>query len=176
MNKIFELTKEIHEILKNIDLDFNIGLSYKKFEAPQIRQILKHFEGVLGKEPWKIREVGGGWIAEIKEGANTFRFEVSTDFIGNKKRRFMMTMGLTAKPLGKNIWKEKKELEAQLKKYLLDKGDNYSATYLCQRWLDGLTPLIETGEEKVLTELLEVLKKLSIKITRNALLDMLHSD
>lgn len=45
MNKIFELTKEIHETLKNIDPDFNIGLSYKKFEAPQIRQILKHFEG-----------------------------------------------------------------------------------------------------------------------------------
>jgi hypothetical protein len=34
------------------------------------------------------------------------------------------------------------------------------AESLCHKWLDGLTPLIDTEPEKVLTELLEILKKL----------------
>jgi hypothetical protein len=132
--------------------------AFTEIKAPQIRQILVALEGVLGEEPWKLREVRDGWVAEIKEGANTFVFEVSADLMGNKKRRFLKKMGLTPKPLGKNIWKRKEELQKQLEKYKLDKGDNYSAVYLCHRWLDGLNPLFDREPEKVLQELLEILK------------------
>ena len=36
----------------------------------------------------------------------------------------------------------------------------FKAEALCRKWLDGLTPLIDTEPDKVLEELLEILKKL----------------
>jgi hypothetical protein len=78
-------------------------------------------------------------------GANKIdRCHIANDFLNNSKR----------------VFPSKKTLEDEIKKYLLDTEYTFSAKALCQKWLDGLTPLIDTEHEKVLTELLEVLKKL----------------
>jgi hypothetical protein len=43
---------------------------------------------------------------------------------------------------------------------IIENGFLSQAQALCQKWLDGLTPLFDREPEKVLTELLEILQKI----------------
>jgi uncharacterized protein YifE (UPF0438 family) len=56
------------------------------------------------------------------------------------------------------------QLPEQIREILVGLSDisgDEEAEALCNRWLDGLRPMFEREPEKVLTELLEVLKKLN---------------
>ena len=171
-NTLYTTTKQINDLIPQLNEKYGMP-NYHNFtgaiQAPHIRQILFELKEVLTGPNIIIKECGDGfyavttdnkWIFSLNKrfgfegyqrdlicprGANKIdRCHIANDFLNNSKR----------------VFPSKKTLEDEIKKYLLDTEYTFSAKALCQKWLDGLTPLIDTEHEKVLTELLEVLKKL----------------
>jgi hypothetical protein len=113
---------------------------YPAIQPPQIRQILVHLQGVLGENP------------EYAETSNSLNEDIQ------KNRKLITNISI-------NDWAEVECLiqindgigykEAKLE--ILPKSQ---AEALCQKWLDGLTPLFDTNPVAVLTELNEVLENL----------------
>jgi len=137
-------------------------------QAPQIRAILLAFKEVLGGLNIKIKECGDGFYAIVDE-KYIFSLDRNLGFEGykrefkkprNKNETYKNLLQNDKFGLQKRIFASKKELEIELKKYYLDVNDRDSAEALCNKWLDGLEPLIDRELETVLTELLEILKTL----------------
>jgi len=149
MTKLYELTKQTHELVKKLAKQENIkikliptffvdsdGSEYDRpaeitsiipaIKAPQIRQILQAFEGVLGENPeWQE-------LNKQENDLNPHGSYVSWDVA----------------------------LDHGITQGLLFYTPEFLSEFLCQKWLDGLNPMFNSKPEKVLTELNEILENL----------------
>lgn len=135
MNNLYKLTKEIHDVLRELkfifptkiqmEMPYNVKHNITLLTSNAIRQILVALEGVLGEsnehKNWKRlgAEIGIHGIIQCDHGFQDY---------------------------ARRMYAESKPL--------------YSfAEIWCNRWLDGLNPLFDREPETVLKELLEILEK-----------------
>jgi hypothetical protein len=151
MTKIYTLTKQINEILKQINTKYDLDIEIKSdnyifnnniirnhiglenpycclIEAPQIRQILVDLKDVLGENP------------RIKKGL--FEYDGAYHYVNN---------AFFAEIVHNNNGFD----------YIDELNFADLSSDLCHKWLDGLTPMIDGEPERVLKELIELLKNLT---------------
>ena len=159
---MYELTKEIHELLTQVCTKNNIeqieigsdyyllpddceprisagGDSFDKeisaIQEPQLRQILVGLQVVLGKDKGK-HSVSIKKIDLTQNGNFIFVYDYeSGDYQSNSGDYFRIDI-------------------------LYDNKKNTQAEAFCQKWLDGLKPLFDREPITVLTELRDILKDL----------------
>jgi hypothetical protein len=155
MSKLYELTKQIHEILPQVEQKYEIktnihlyslaifkngailpnhglnGSFLSYFGAPQILQILTDLQEILDKNPHWER------VSEEREELNPHYHYTSNSSYG--------------------VWEAYQAGQLDM---LLTFTPKSTAEVLCNRWLDGLDPLFNRQPEMVLQELLNVLENL----------------
>jgi hypothetical protein len=124
--------EQLHQLIK--EKAKKHGLNYPDLnimEAKQIRQILVAFKDILGENP----EI------EIFEKA----------IKGNEVK-------ISSPAYLDTEWVKVFKIHNEGLEIIKKMTPKSQAEVLCQKWLDGLEPLIETNPEQVLNELLEILK------------------
>lgn len=156
MTKLFKLTKEIHEAIRegNVKNKWRIKIKGELLIDRHGNKVLMGVDNLtipnflIPLDTSQIRGILNGLqeiLGETQEYQEDFpsRFKI-TEYLNVAGAAFISPL------MSENDWKE----------YFVSMIPKYKAQTLCQKWLDGLEPMFVREPEKVLEELLKTLKNL----------------
>jgi hypothetical protein len=151
MTKIYETTKQIHKTIILVNRKYGLNIDIKSDNDFVI---------------YATSDSNQEWQSEINEKEIKIILNALKDYLGDNTEHAEMDYGI------KNLYKDggyskyTAKVEDVAKKYTPDT----LAGSFCHKWLDGLNPMFESEPEKVLEELLEVLKNFGLLEVLNNLI------
>lgn len=150
MTKIYDLTKQIHQLIEKINEKYGLIINIKYsgyvhdclFPEPRLE---RYKEPVYYQiKPHHIRHI----LLSLSDTLDENYFNQETANEEAKQQNYFSSAELSD------------AFERGYYSCLLNFHHKTIAEALCQKWLDGFNPMIDTDPEKVLSELLEVLENL----------------